>query len=43
VEVEVGASSLLEATADGASVGGTVVTVPSAATVWLTAGTSLSA
>ena len=36
VEVEAGAASLLEATADGASVDGGVVTVPSAATVWLT-------
>jgi alpha-glucosidase len=43
VEVEAGAASLLEATADGASVDGGVVTVPSAATVWLTADPSRSA
>jgi hypothetical protein len=43
LEVEVGAASLLEATAEGASVAGTVVTVPSAATVWLTADPSRSA
>ena len=37
VQVDVGPVSLLEATAEGASVEGGVVTVPSAATVWLTA------